>query len=55
VIRAYSRLRDLGAGGIALVSSVDFFNAYCRFLAKQIDGSEILRRIAEGKGVVSFE
>ena len=41
--------------GIALVSSVDFFKAYCRFLSKEIDGAVILRSIVAASGVVPFE
>jgi hypothetical protein len=43
------------AMGMGLVSSAEFFDAYCRFLAKEVDGGIILRAIVAGSGVVSFK
>jgi hypothetical protein len=39
---------------IALVSSVDFFSAYCEFLAGRMEGSAILRHLTSSSGVVAF-
>lgn len=41
--------------GIALVNSVDFFDAYMGFLAGQVSGETILDRITSSTGVVSFQ
>jgi hypothetical protein len=40
---------------IALVNSVDFFDAYMGFLAGQISGETILDRITSSTGVVNFQ
>ncbi len=40
--------------GIALVSSVDFFEVLCRFLQGKIDGATVLRTIASTDGIVKF-
>jgi len=39
---------------IALVSSVEFFRAFCDFLAGQVEGTTILRRLSSSSGVVTF-
>jgi hypothetical protein len=39
---------------IALVSSVDFFRVFCRFLTGEVTGTAILDRITCAVGVVSF-
>jgi hypothetical protein len=41
--------------GIALVSSVDFFNVFCRFLEREVTGEAILDRITSAVGVVDFQ
>src|SRR5262249_55763266 len=41
--------------GIALVNSVDFFDAFAGFLAGQVSGETILDRITSSNGVVSFQ
>jgi hypothetical protein len=42
------------SNSIALVSSVDFFHVFCRFLAGEVTGNVILDRITSAVGVVSF-
>ncbi|HUN72031.1 MAG TPA: hypothetical protein VMU52_06945, partial [Steroidobacteraceae bacterium] len=40
--------------GIALLSSTEFFRAYCEFLAGRFEGAAILRRLSSSTGVVTF-
>lgn len=40
--------------GIALVSSVDLFNVFCKFLKKEVSAEDILRRIFSANGEASF-
>ncbi len=39
---------------IALVSSVEFFSAFCKFLDNELTGTEIIEQIVNSEGVVSF-
>jgi hypothetical protein len=41
--------------GITLVSSVDFFHAFCRFLAGEVTGEAILDRITSAVGIENFQ
>ena len=43
------------ANEIALINSVDFFKAFCRFLAGEVTGQSILNRITMSNGIVSFD
>jgi hypothetical protein len=40
--------------GIALVSSIEFFAAFCRFAEGEVGGPAILRKVATTNGVVEF-
>ena len=40
--------------GIALVSSVGFYHAFCQFVEGRKDGASILRKLAATSGVVDF-
>jgi len=42
------------SNSITLVSSVDFFHVFCRFLGKEIPGKAILDQITDAVGVVDF-
>ena len=39
---------------MALVSSIAFFDAFCRFLNGQVQGDSILRKLLMGVGIVEF-
>jgi len=40
---------------IALVSTIDLFNVFCKFLDGKIKGKDIMEKIFSAKGVVSFD
>lgn len=40
--------------GLALLSSVDFFHAFCQFLLGNVAGDKILDEITKSVGVVKF-
>jgi hypothetical protein len=48
-------IRLATANDIALVSSVAFFQVFCRFLAGEVSGDAILDRITSTVGIVTFE
>ena len=39
---------------IALVSSTDFFKAFCSFLENKVDGNSILNKIISNSGVIDL-
>jgi hypothetical protein len=47
-------IASAASNSIALVSSVDFFDVFCRFLAGEVTGTAILDRVTSAVGVVSF-
>ena len=41
--------------GFALLSTIDLFDGTCKFLEKKLKGKDIVERIFNAKGVVSFD
>jgi hypothetical protein len=47
-------ITSAASNSIELVSSIDFFHVFCRFLAGEVAGTAILDRITSAVGVISF-
>ena len=41
--------------GIALLSTIDLFDIFCKFLEEKISGKDIMKNIFDAKGVVNFD